>query len=191
MRATCLSNLARAEKALQASEAARSLARQAFALHQALGNWPEAGETLVFLGALHHETDPDGAVPSLVELVGGGPVDLCVLESLRARALGDGRDDAVVPSPALPRLRTVRISDTVQQALAAFDLESLTLRFATSRQYCTMCNLIIDESGKAELLYLRHPDVHHLMLRLAHSHCHLSDVIELMRPGPRSLPGSL
>ncbi|WP_328928100.1 tetratricopeptide repeat protein [Streptomyces sp. NBC_00190] len=188
LRATCLSNLARAEKALQASEAARSLARQAFALHQALGNWPEAGETLVFLGALHHETDPDGAVPSLVELVGGGPVDLCVLESLRARALGDGRDDAVVPSPALPRLRTVRISDTVQQALAAFDLESLTLRFATSRQYCTMCNLIIDESGKAELLYLRHPDVHHLMLRLAHSHCHLSDVIELAGPAPDRSP---
>ncbi|MFV8132272.1 tetratricopeptide repeat protein [Streptomyces syringium] len=188
LRATCLFNLARAERALHASEAARSRARQAFALHQALGNWPEAGEALVFLGAFHYETDPDGTVPSLVELVGGGQVDLRVLESLRARALRVGRDDAVVPPPALPRLRSVRISVTVQQALAAFDLESLTLRFATSRQYCTICNLIIDESGEAELLYLRHPDVHHLMLRLAHSHCHLSDVIELTGPAPDRSP---
>ncbi|MFD9485228.1 tetratricopeptide repeat protein [Streptomyces sp. NPDC059991] len=188
LRATCLFNLARAEKALHASDAARSRARQAFALHQAHGNWPEAGETLVFLGALHHEADPDGTEPSLVELVGGGPVDLRVLESLRARALRDGREDAVVPSPAVPRLRRVRVSDTVQQALAPFDLESLTLRFATSRQYCTMCNLIIDESGEAELLYLRHPDVHHLMVRLAHSHCHLSDVIELTGPAPDRSP---
>ncbi|MFI8849000.1 tetratricopeptide repeat protein [Streptomyces sp. NPDC053499] len=188
LRATCLFNLARAEKALHASETARSRARQAFALHQALGNWPEAGETLVFLGALHNERDPDGTVPSPVELVGGGPVDLRVLESLRARVLRDARDDAVVPSPAPPRVRSVRISDTVQQALAAFDLESLTLRFTTSRQYCTMCNLIIDESGEAELLYLRHPDVHHPMLRLAHSHCHLSEVIELTGPAPDRSP---
>ncbi|WP_327240558.1 tetratricopeptide repeat protein [Streptomyces sp. NBC_01318] len=191
LRATCLYNLARAEKALHASEAARSRARQAFALHQALGNWPEAGETLVFLGALHQETDPDGTVPSPVELVGGGSVDLRVLESLRARALQTTRDDAVVPAPGLPRLRSVRISDTVQQALAAFDLESLTLRFANSRQYCTVCNLIIDESGEAELLYLRHPDVQHPMLRLAHTHCHHSEVIELTGPAPDRSPERL
>ncbi|MFB6776189.1 tetratricopeptide repeat protein [Streptomyces sp. NPDC056352] len=191
LRATCLYNLARAEKALHASEAARSLARQAFALHQALGNWPEAGETLVFLGALHQETDPDGTVPSPVELVGGDSVDLRVLESLRARALQATRDDAVVPSPGLPRLRSVRISDTVQQALVAFDLESLMLRFANSRQYCTVCNLIIDESGEAELLYLRHPDVQHPMLRLAHTHCHLSEVLELTGPAPDRSPERL
>ncbi|MGW3493065.1 tetratricopeptide repeat protein [Streptomyces sp. NPDC001020] len=191
LRATCLLNLARAEKALHASEDARSRGRQAFALHQELGNWPEAGEALVFLGALHVETDPDGTVPSPVELVGASPVDLRVLESLRARALRDDRDNAVVPSPTLPRLRSVRISDTVQQALAAFDLESLTLRFANSRQYCTVCNLIIDESGEAELLYLRHPDVHHPMLRLAHSHCHLSEVIELTGPAPDRSPDRL
>ncbi|MEV7833798.1 tetratricopeptide repeat protein [Streptomyces subrutilus] len=190
LRATCLYNLARAEKALQASEAARSLARQAFALHQALGDWTEAGETLALLGALHQEADPEGTVPSIVELVGGGPVDLHVLESLRAR-VGAGGDDAVVPSPTRPRLRSVRISDTVQQALAAFDLESLRVRFATSTQYCTMCNLIIDESGRAELLYLRHPDVDHLMLRLAHAHCHLSDVIELAGPAPDRSPERL
>ncbi|MFF5430234.1 tetratricopeptide repeat protein [Streptomyces griseofuscus] len=189
LRATCLLNLARAEKALHASEAARSCARQAFVLHQALGNWPEAGETLVFLGALHQETDPDGTLPSPEELVGGSPVDQLILESLRARALRDGREgDAAVPSAALPRLRRVQISDTVQQALAAFDLESLMLRYATSRQYCTVCNLIIDESGEAELLYLCHPDVQHPMLRLAHSHCHLSDVIELAGPAPDRSP---
>ncbi|WP_237508853.1 hypothetical protein [Streptomyces malaysiensis] len=51
-----------------------------------------------------------------------------------------------------------------------------------------MCNLVIDESGEAELLYLRHPDVHHPMLRLAHSHCHLSDVIELTGPAPDRSP---
>ncbi|MDX2853077.1 tetratricopeptide repeat protein [Streptomyces sp. PA03-3a] len=188
LRAICLLNLARAEKALHAPESARLRAQQAFVLHQALGNWPEAGEALVFLGALHRETDPDGTVPSLVELVGGGPVGLRVLESLRARALREVRDDAEVPSPALPGLRSVRISETVQRALAAFDLEALKLRFATSRQYCTMCNLIIDESGEAELLSLRHPDVHHPMLRLAHSHCHLSDVIELTGPAPGRSP---
>ncbi|MFG2113584.1 tetratricopeptide repeat protein [Streptomyces sp. NPDC048718] len=189
LRATCLFNLARAEKALHASEAARSCARQAFMLHQALGNWPEAGEALVFLGALHQETDQDGTLPSPEELVGGSPVDQLILESLRARALRDGREgDAAVPSAALPRLRRVQISDTVQQALAAFDLESLMLRYATSRQYCTVCNLIIDESGEAELLYLCHPDVQHPMLRLAHSHCHLSDVIELAGPAPDRSP---
>ncbi|CAL9567318.1 hypothetical protein SUDANB120_04773 [Streptomyces sp. enrichment culture] len=191
LHATCLFNLARAEKALHAPEAARSRARQAFALHQALGNWPEAGEILAFLGALHHETDPDGTVPSPVELAGASPVDLRVLESLRARVLRDNRDNAVVPPRTLPRLRRVRISDTVQQALAAFDLESLTLRFANSRQYCTMCNLIIDESGEAELLYLRHPNVDHLMLRLAHPHCHLSEVVELTGPAPYRLPDRL
>ncbi|MFZ4276369.1 tetratricopeptide repeat protein [Streptomyces arboris] len=191
LRATCLHNLARAEKALHAAEAARSRARQAFALHQALGNWPEAGETLVLLGAIHQETDPDGIVPSPVELVGGESVDLRVLESLRARTLQATRNDSVVPSPGLPQLRSVRISDTVQQALASFDLESLALRFANSRQYCTVCNLIIDESGEAELLYLRHPDVQHLMLRLAHTHCQLSEVIELAGPAPDRSPDRL
>ncbi|EFE73009.1 tetratricopeptide repeat protein [Streptomyces filamentosus] len=188
LRAICLLNLARAEKALHAPEAARSRAQQAFAQHQVLGNWQEAGEALVFLGALHQEMDPDGAVPSLGELVDAGPVDLRVLESLRARVLRNGRDDAVAPPSELSRLRNVRISDVVQQALSEFDLESLALRFATSRQYCTVCNLIIDEAGEAELLYLRHPDVQHPMLRLAHSHCHLSDVIKLTGPAPDRSP---
>ncbi|WP_435246499.1 tetratricopeptide repeat protein [Streptomyces sp. NRRL F-5630] len=190
LRAACLFNLARAEEVLHAPEKARSRAQEAFVLHQRLGNWMEAGAALVFLGALHQGTDPDGTVPSPAELVGGNPIDLRVLEALRARAERDDRDDAVVPSPAPSRLRRVRIAHSVQEALAAFDLESLTLRFATSRQFCTMCSLIIDESGEAELLYLRHPDVHHPMLRLAHTHCHLSDVLELTGPAPHRSPDS-
>ncbi|WP_143673010.1 hypothetical protein, partial [Streptomyces sp. b94] len=71
------------------------------------------------------------------------------------------------------------------RALSGIDLESLMTRLGNSRQTCEACNLLIDETGEAELLLLRHPEIQHVVLRLAHPHCALSQVMQLRGPAPR------
>lgn len=191
MRATCLLNLARAEHQLGDTADSCSHARQAFALHHDLCNWLEAGMALVHLGALHQEATPD-SVPTLQELLGDAqPVDSRVFEALRSLASRGAQhtveEAASQPSDEayLPHMRKINASESVLKAMDQFDLGPIIMRFGASRQTCAVCELSIDETGEAELLYLQHPEIDHPLLRLAHPHCHLSEVIHLDGPAPK------
>ncbi|MFI8874533.1 tetratricopeptide repeat protein [Streptomyces sp. NPDC055243] len=195
MRATCLLNLARAYRELGDIDNSRAHARQAFALHHDLGNWSEAGEALLHLGVLHYEVTPDAGVPTFRELLGKGQrIDNRVLEALRTRVHRAVQDSVVSSSAkagssnALAGMRRINISDSVLEALTGVNLKPLIIRLGNSRQTCAACSLLIDETGEAELLFLHHPQVDHVLLRLAHPHCVLSRVIQLNGPAPEQ-PG--
>ncbi|MER7645167.1 tetratricopeptide repeat protein [Streptomyces sp. NPDC126522] len=191
MHATCLLNLARADRELGDIDNSRTHARQAFALHHDLANWSEASEALLHLGVLHHETTPDASVPTFPELLGKGQrIDDRVMEALRTR-VHQAVQDSVVRADSeggsansLSGMRKINIADSVLEAMTGVDLKPLLIRLGNSRQTCAACNLLIDETGEAELLFLHHPRVDYVLLRLAHPHCVLSRVIHLNGPAP-------
>ncbi|WP_050512310.1 tetratricopeptide repeat protein [Streptomyces rimosus] len=194
MRATCLLNLARAYRELGDINSSRAHAREAFALHHNLDSWAEAGEALLLLGKLHSEETPDAGVPTFNDLLGDGqPVDDRVVEALRSRVyrpVGDSvvKDDSETgSSTALASMRKINVSDSVLEALAGIDLKPLIIRLGNSRQTCAACNLLIDETGEAELLLLQHPQMDHnrIVLRLSHPHCVISRVIRLKGTAPK------
>ncbi|MBK3532071.1 tetratricopeptide repeat protein [Streptomyces sp. MBT67] len=192
MHAACLLNLARAYHRLGDTALSRSHARRAFSLHHELGEWRQAGVALLHLGLVHHEASPDAASPTFEDLLGEGQrVDARVMEAVRShidrprpRAEADPGPTADSPSP-LADTRRINVSEAVMRALSGIDLESLMTRLGNSRQTCEACNLLIDETGEAELLLLRHPEIQHVVLRLAHPHCALSQVMQLRGPAPR------
>ncbi|WP_405731205.1 tetratricopeptide repeat protein [Streptomyces sp. NBC_01537] len=188
-RATCLLNLARACHKLGDIDSSRTNAHQAFALHHDLGDWSKASEALLHLGVLHQETTLDAGVPTFTELLGEGQrIDDRVIEALRTRVYRSAQDSVVRAEPqggaanALVSMRKINASDVVLEALAGVDLKPLIIRLGNSRQTCAACNLLIDETGEAELLFLHHPQMVHVLLRLAHPHCVLSRVIQLNGP---------
>ncbi|NUH36475.1 tetratricopeptide repeat protein [Streptomyces samsunensis] len=194
LRAPCLLNLARLYRALGDSEGSRRHAREAFAVHHKLGSWSEAGEALVLIRGLYSDTQSDDLVePTLDELVGTEQkVDDRVVEAIgyRLRAVGDG---SVVKTnrgvsrstAAIATGRNIKISDAVRQKLVGVNLAQLTAHLGNSRQTCAACNLLIDETGEAELLLLDFQKVDHLTLRLAHPRCAVSKVVELRGRVPK------
>ncbi|MFC4332026.1 tetratricopeptide repeat protein [Streptomyces andamanensis] len=192
LRATCLLNLARAYHKLGDIDGSRTLGRQAFALQHEVDNWPEAGEALLHLGVLHQETTPDAEVPTFTELLGEEqPIDGRVIEALRTRFYRTTRNSVVKADPedsgvqTLAAMRRINVSDAVMEKLNGFDLKQVIIRLGNSRQTCAACNLLIDETGEAELLLLHHPKTDHFLLRLAHPHCALSRVLQLNGPAPK------
>ncbi|MFH9727583.1 tetratricopeptide repeat protein [Streptomyces sp. NPDC017254] len=189
LRATCLLNLARAVGALGDTDGSRAYGRQSFALHHELGNWPEAGDALLHLGALHQETTGTLDLPTFAELLGDGRhVDDRVIQSLHARV-----PRATEEAPAEPGVdtsgsttggRRIHVAATVRDALARLDVRAVIHRLGNSRQRCAACNLLIDETGEAELLLLHHPGMKHVPLRLTHPHCARSQVLHLDDPLP-------
>lgn len=192
MLATCLLNLARACRKLGDIDSSRAQARQAFSLHHELANWSEAGEALLHLGMLHHEETPDADVPTFTQLLGKAQrIDNRVFESLRTRIHRAVQDSVVRADSegggtnALTGPRRINVADSVLEALTGVDLKPLIIRLGNSRQTCAACNLLIGETGEAELLFLHHAQMDHVLLRLAHPHCVLSRVIQLNGPAPK------
>ncbi|MFI8083407.1 tetratricopeptide repeat protein [Kitasatospora sp. NPDC086009] len=191
--APCLMNLARSHTALGQVDTARSHAREAFGAHQRIGDWSGAGEALLVLARLHTYGESDATAPTLNDLLGTQKLlDRRVLESIRTRSQSEGQD---LPSPAhhelsqsvvAPDGRCINIASPVRRGLADLDITRMLDRLANSRQTCEGCGLAIDETGAAELLLLRHPAMDHVMVRLAHSHCVGSQVIELRGKAPKS-----
>ncbi|MFB6441714.1 tetratricopeptide repeat protein [Streptomyces sp. NPDC056411] len=190
LRAPCLLNLARSYRALGDTERSRTHAREGFALHHELGNWSDAGEALLLLGRLYWDAAPDAGDPTLNELLGAEQqVDSRVLEAIHTR-LRRVRDGSVVKadrevSRSVAGMRKVNVSDAVRQALTGIDIKQLTAHLANSRQTCAACNLLIDETGEAELLLLHHGKMNRLKVRLAHPHCVASRVIQLKGRTPK------
>ncbi|MGW6967763.1 tetratricopeptide repeat protein [Streptomyces zaomyceticus] len=190
LRATCLLNLARAVGSLGDTDSSRAYGRRSFALHHDLGNWPEAGEALLHLGALHQETTGAVDLPDLAELLGDDRhIDDRVLQSLHARIPRAAEADLAEPGPdtggaTIGGTRRIHVASPVRDALARLDVRALLQRLGNSRQQCAACNLLIDETGEAELLLLHHPGMTHVPLRLAHPHCARSQVLHLDDPLP-------
>ncbi|MFD3843932.1 tetratricopeptide repeat protein [Streptomyces sp. NPDC058642] len=192
LQAAVLFNLARICHKLGDAELSRTYARQSFALDHALGNWSKAGAALLHLGLLHHETAPDADSPTFHDLLGEDyRVDRRVIEALRTRILQSAQASDAKPAPTtaspqpIASMRRINVSQPVLQALEGVDLESLVIRLGNSRQHCEACNLLIDEAGEANLLLLRHAQVDHVLLRLAHPHCVSSKVIQLTGAAPK------
>ncbi|PJN23713.1 SARP family transcriptional regulator [Kitasatospora sp. CB02891] len=191
--APCLMNLAQCYKALGEIDTARRHAREAFGAHQSIGGWTEAGEALLELARLHALGDPDATEPTIDDLLGTQKLqDRRVLESIRARLQPS---DLRLPSPkdgdlrqvtAAPNGRRISIAVPVQRELAGQDSTLLLARLANSRQTCEACGLLIDETGDAELLLLRHPEIDHMIVRLAHPHCVSSQVLQLSGKAPKA-----
>ncbi|MEU9178750.1 tetratricopeptide repeat protein [Streptomyces sp. NPDC048550] len=190
LRASFLQNLARSRRALGDIADSRNLARDAFAIHQRLGHWSEAAESLLFLMQLHQPVVSDAQEdPSMPQLVGAGQrVDQRVLAALWALArnvTGDNKD-TVARSPAASR--RINIADSVRRELHGVDLESIVGHLGNVRNWCFTCDLPIAETGDAELLLLHTEEVDTVRMRLAHPQCLRSDVIELkgqIREAPR------
>ncbi|MFD7340180.1 tetratricopeptide repeat protein [Streptomyces violascens] len=185
MRAAVLFNLARACHELGDPALSQMYARQSFTLHHDLNEWQEAGQALLHLALLHYETAPDTGSPTFGDLLGeSNRVDSRVIEAIHARLLRSAQDFEADTEPSLTSsrahvgMRQINASETVLQALTNVDLESAVMRLANSRMTCVACNLLIDETGEAELLLLRNPRADRLVLRLAHPHCARSQVIE-------------
>ncbi|MEY9948065.1 tetratricopeptide repeat protein [Kitasatospora sp. GAS1066B] len=190
--APCLMNLARSYKALGQIDDARRHTREAFGVHQRIGGWSEAGEALLELAHLHADGEPDATEPTIEELLGTQKLrDRRVLESIRTRLQPTGRS---LPSPVghdpqptiAPDRRRIKIASSVRRELADRDVTRMLARLASSRQTCEGCNLVIDETGEAELLLLRHPEIDHVVVRLAHPHCVVSQVIQLGGRTPKA-----
>ncbi|MBF6046030.1 AAA family ATPase [Streptomyces sp. NRRL B-1677] len=193
LRGPCLLNLARSYGALGDTERSRTHAREAFALHQGLGNWSDAGEALLLLRKVYLDAAADDAgEPTLDELLGTDQrVDNRVLEAIRTR-LRAASDGSVVKasreashSATIADGRKINVSDSVRQELAGIDIERLAAHLGNSRQTCAACDLLIDETGEAELLLLNHRSMDRLMVRLAHPHCVASKVIQLKGAAPK------
>lgn len=194
LRAPCLLNMASSYRELGDSERSHAHAREAFALHHELGSWSDAGEALVVLMVLYLDTtSDDSGEPTLDDLVGPEQqVDDRVLEAIgtRLRTVSDGsvvKADREVSrsTTAITAERKINVSDAVRQALAGINIEPLTTRLGNSRQTCAACNLLIDETGEAELLLLDYQRMDHLVLRLAHPHCAASKVVEVKGRVPK------
>ncbi|MER5626429.1 tetratricopeptide repeat protein [Streptosporangium sp. NPDC002544] len=186
LRATCLLNLARSYRALGDVDKARSHAREAFALHQQFSNWSKAGDALLLLAGLYQDAAPDPEELKLNELLGDGQqLDHRVLEAIRSRphpfdyrpVIKDGREASM--SATIADRRKINVSDAVRQELTGIDIEQLTAHLGNSRQTCVACDLLIDETGEAELLLLHHRKLNQLTVRLTHPHCAASTVIYL------------
>ncbi|MER5521283.1 tetratricopeptide repeat protein [Streptomyces sp. NPDC002763] len=194
LRAPCLLNLARSYRALGDTERASAHALESFDLHQELGSWSDAGEALVLLRGLYLDAAQDGPrEPTLDELLGADKkVDNRVLEAIHAR-LREVSDGTVVKADrgisrsatAIGGRRKINVSGAVLQALSGLDVEQLTAHLGNSRQTCAACNLSVDETGEAELLLMDHPGMDRLMLRLAHTHCVASKVVQLKGKAPK------
>ncbi|WP_344573882.1 tetratricopeptide repeat protein [Streptomyces lunalinharesii] len=190
--ASCLLNLARSHRALGDTEQSRTHAREAFTLHQKLDNWSKAGDALLLLGRLHWDTAPDAGEPTLNELLGTEhKLDSRVLEAIRSH-LSSSSDEPIAKSDperdgstTITNRRKIRISESITQALTGIDIEQLATHLGNSRQTCVACNLLIDETGDAEMLLLRHREMNPLMVRLAHPHCVASRVIHLKGEAPQ------
>ncbi|MFF9894337.1 tetratricopeptide repeat protein [Streptomyces longispororuber] len=194
LQAPCLLNLARSFWALGDTEQARAHALNAFDLHQELGGWSDAGDVLVLLRGLHLDSMHDvPGEPTIEELLTNErKVDNRVLEAIRARlsTVSDGTvtkaDRKAIHTSAAPTLgRRINVSDAVQEALSGLNIKQLTAHLGNSRQACAACNLVIDETGEAELLLMEHPGMNRLMLRLAHPHCVASKVVQLKGKAPK------
>ncbi|MCC2276190.1 tetratricopeptide repeat protein [Streptomyces sp. ET3-23] len=194
LRAPCLLNMAHSYRALGDSERSHAHAREAFALHHELGSWSDAGEALALLMGLYLDTTADDSgEPTLDDLVGREQqVDDRALKAIgtRLRSVSDGpvvKADRVASrsTTAITAERKINISAAVRQALAGINIEQLTALLGNSRQKCAACNLLIDETGEAELLLMDHQRVDPLMLRLAHPHCAVSKVVELKDRVPK------
>ncbi|MFF3087356.1 AAA family ATPase [Streptomyces nojiriensis] len=180
LRASFLQNLARSRMALGDMTDSQDLARDAFAVHQRLGHWSEAGESLLFLAQLHHALAPDEEDPPMSELVGAGQrIDRRVFAAVGALARNQAEDGhGTVPTVPTVR-RRINIADSIRRELRDVDLESLASSLRNTRKWCFACNLPIEETGDAELLLLRTGEADTGRVRLAHSHCVTSDVIEI------------
>ncbi|MFD5475642.1 tetratricopeptide repeat protein, partial [Streptomyces sp. NPDC127105] len=189
--ATCHLNLARAYHALGSTDLSRTHAREAFCLHHDLNNWSDAAQALLHLLALHYETSPDDDAPAFSDLTGYGKrLDDRVTAVIQA--LEDRLQQPPVPGPSRaassPRTETtarqINISDTVRQELAGADIAEILVRLENSRQTCAACDLLIDETGEAELLALHHARPGQIVLTLAHPHCMPSSVLLSEGPAP-------
>ncbi|WP_157556366.1 tetratricopeptide repeat protein [Herbidospora yilanensis] len=177
LRATALLGLARCHRAAGAIEVARARAREGFALHQELGNWSAAGTAYLELVELAG-TAPEGL--TFADILGEGVVlDPRVGESLGAR-LGDrGPTQEVGDHAQVADRRKITVSEAVRQELSHLTVEALMTHFEHSRQLCLICDLVVDETGAAELLVVRDQRESVITLRLAHPHCASSKVIEM------------
>ncbi|MBB4921464.1 tetratricopeptide repeat protein [Kitasatospora kifunensis] len=191
--APCLMNLARCYKALGEVDTARRHAREAFGIHQRIGGWAEAGEALLELARLHAHGDPDATEPTIDDLLGTQKLqDRRVLESIRTRLqpadlhLPSPKDDDPRQQATALDGRRISIAASVQRELAGQDSTLLLARLANSRQTCDACGLLIDETGDAELLLLQHPEIDHVVVRLAHPHCVASQVLQLNGRPPKA-----
>ncbi|MGW3312205.1 tetratricopeptide repeat protein [Streptomyces sp. NPDC001073] len=192
IRATCQLNLARSYHALGDNDLSRSHARQAFSLHHDLDNWSDAGAALLHLATLHYEATPEADPPTFGDLLGKGHrLDERVMKALQTIIHRSTQTSVAEPdsSTASPRadagMRKINISDAVLEKLTGLNISELLIRLGNSRQTCAACNLLIDETGEAELLILRHPQVHQLLLSLAHPHCVPSGVVDMNGPAPK------
>ncbi|MEU6411267.1 tetratricopeptide repeat protein [Microbispora sp. NPDC046933] len=185
MRAPCLLNLARSYRDLGDAVKARSYAREAFVLHQRLGNWSSAGDALLLLARLHWDAAPIAEKPSLNDLLGAGQyLDDRVMEAL-ASQLGSSDYRVVIEddreagySATIAQRRKINVSDAVRRALTGLDIEQLIAHLGNSRQVCSACDLLIEETGEAELLLFHDRKMGHEAVRLAHPHCISSKVIQ-------------
>ncbi|CAN3978955.1 hypothetical protein KPATCC21470_1579 [Kitasatospora purpeofusca] len=190
--APCSMNLARSYEALGQIDNAQRHAREAFGVHQRIGGWSEAGEALLELAHLHAYGGPDANEPTIEELLGTQKLrDRRVLESIRTRLQPAGWSPPSPtghdPRPAIaPDRRRIKIASQVWRELADRDITRMLDRLAGSRQTCEGCNLVIDETGEAELLVLRHAEIDHMVVRLAHPHCVVSQVIHLRGRAPKA-----
>ncbi|KUL23726.1 hypothetical protein ADL12_38800 [Streptomyces regalis] len=190
--ATCHFNLAQAYHALGSADLSRAHAREAFCLHHDLDNWPDAAKALLHLLALHYETSPDGDVPPFSDLTGYGKrLDdrvMAAIEALKHRLDQEAASGTSHPASSTrteTRTRKINMSQTVRDELAGADIGEILIRLENSRQTCTACNLLIDETGEAELLALRHARAGQVVLTLAHPHCMPSSVIQSDGPAPQ------
>ncbi|MEV8419428.1 tetratricopeptide repeat protein [Streptomyces niveus] len=186
--APCLMNLARSCHALGQIDTARKYARDAFGVHQRIGGWSGAGEALLELARLHAEDKAETTEPTIDDLLGvQNLLDRRVLESIRTRLRTVARNLPFPASDEHPRpattadARRINIAPSVHRELGGLDITQMLARLANSRQKCEACQLVIDEVGEAELLLFRHPEMGHLLVRLAHPHCVASRVIQLSK----------
>ncbi|MFJ6985662.1 MULTISPECIES: hypothetical protein [unclassified Streptomyces] len=138
-----------------------------------------------------YETPPDDDVPPFSDLTGYSKrLDdrvIAVIEALKEglqQPPATGPSHAASNSRAETTARKINISDTVRQELAGADIAEILVRLENSRQTCAACNLLIDETGEAELLALRHARAHQVVLTLAHPHCMPSSVLLSDGPAP-------
>ncbi|MFI8880246.1 tetratricopeptide repeat protein [Streptomyces sp. NPDC055243] len=187
LRAPCFLNMARSYRALGDIERSRTHALEAFAVHHELGDWPLAGEALVLLGGLYVDVGSGNSFePALEDLVGSEQqVDERALEAIarsrptRNRSVKEAGTKVSYPLTVASAGRKINISDSVRRALTGIGIDPLLRYLGSARRTCEVCQLLIDEAGKAELLLMKHQAMDRLMLRLSHPHCMVSQVVQL------------
>ncbi|MEU5387863.1 tetratricopeptide repeat protein [Kitasatospora cineracea] len=181
--APCLMNLARAHHALGNTGEAREHAREAFGVHQRIGEWAGAGEALLALYKFHLEKEPTTPPPAYPELLGHQKLtDRRILEWIQTpydRAVTAPSDPADVERAAPAPGRRLQVAPEVMEELGGGDISLLVDWMATSRKRCCVCGLMVDEEGDAGLLLACHPEADFGDLLLAHLRCSVSQVITL------------